>query len=646
MGSRTEMPEALHRGRTSARKVSGMSWLPRASRSGRLGFLLCIWTTLALLDALPALADVSQWTFGGTGLAWQDHGVLDGLETTSQGQLRPRFTFPDENLSLTAEGRGGGVNTPIPTLKSTILEGNNLSNMIDGDPDVAFRSELSNNQGLFIVLDLGASLGVNRIVFYARPSTGGETFPFLQGYRLLINDGTPETQDDAGPVWTVVDRRNPNRSRRVQVDFPLQFIRYIKLESLVVFDWEIAEFEVFGEGFTPTASYTSEILRVPGNVGQAGTANWGKLRWSHSADQGASMNLLVRSGDTPDIYRYFRVETDELTTKKYLEPTTREEYEELGEPKAIREFDRDHWSRWSEPLPPTGKEQVPAPAPRSYFQFMATFESSKFDAGAMLDSLSIEYEAPPLAAGIEAAIAPRRAEAGISTPFTYSLVAQIDPDAGHTGFDALEITTPARPTFRRLSIDDVQVNLAPEEITEAADRLVLRFPDHRVDINGTAMEVLFECPVFAYGTTFDGKVFNTADAASDGLPQIVVPDERIGSRALAVAVGLGKAILASLTVQSNPFTPNGDGINDEAALAYAILKVSEPISVSVHVYDLVGKSVRRVFAGQEASGEHQHFWDGRDDYGRLVPPGIYLARVTAETAVQTDHRSTVVMVAY
>lgn len=607
------------------------------------GFSCWIWGSVVFLSGFSVSGSVQRWTFGGAGASWQDGGIMEALEITPGATLQPEYTSPVENLAATAAARGGGIDTPIPTLKSTSLPGNQLSNMIDGNPDVAFKSELSNNQGVFLVLDLGASLGVNRILFYTRDPANTEDYPFLQGYRLSVNDGRPETQSRAGPIWTVVDRRSPNRSPRVEVEFPLQFIRYIKLESLVVFDWEIAEFEVYGEGFAPNAVYTSQVLEVPGQAGQPGAANWGKLRWSHITDPDASIVLQVRSGETADPNRYFQIEVDDLTRARTLEPITREEYEELGETDAVMEADRDHWSDWSEPLPPSGEEQITAPAPRSYFQFRAFFQSRSLSAKAELGSLSIEYSVPPLAREITAAISPRQTQAAISTPFTYTLEADIDPDAGHIGFDALEIAMPARPTFEELRIDGLPIALDPDRVTAASDRLVLLFPEHRVDRDGTLLEVDFDCPVFSYGTAFDGKVFDTT---SDELPQIVVPDETVDTRALSVEVVLKEWILASVRVRSNPFTPNGDGTNDAAFISYSILKVSEPIDVSVQVYDLAGRVVRDLFSGSEASGEHQHLWDGRNSQGTLVPPGFYIGRVKADALAITEQRSTGIMVVY
>ena len=56
-------------------------------------------------------------------------------------------------------------------------------------------------------------------------------------------------------------------------------------------------------------------------------------------------------------------------------------------------------------------------------------------------------------------------------------------------------------------------------------------------------------------------------------------------------------------------------------LAFALAQVS---AVRVEVLDLSGRRVRRVFEGSLAPGPHSVVWDGLDDAGRPLPPGVYL----------------------
>ena len=50
---------------------------------------------------------------------------------------------------------------------------------------------------------------------------------------------------------------------------------------------------------------------------------------------------------------------------------------------------------------------------------------------------------------------------------------------------------------------------------------------------------------------------------------------------------------------------------------------------SLDVYDMQGRLVRRLVAGELAAGPHAVVWDGLDGDGRTVGSGVYLARLTA-----------------
>ena len=58
------------------------------------------------------------------------------------------------------------------------------------------------------------------------------------------------------------------------------------------------------------------------------------------------------------------------------------------------------------------------------------------------------------------------------------------------------------------------------------------------------------------------------------------------------------------------------------------LRLPGPGDAQVAIYDMSGRRVRTLADGALAAGEHAWLWDGRDDRGHLVPPGVYLARVS------------------
>ncbi len=52
-------------------------------------------------------------------------------------------------------------------------------------------------------------------------------------------------------------------------------------------------------------------------------------------------------------------------------------------------------------------------------------------------------------------------------------------------------------------------------------------------------------------------------------------------------------------------------------------------ALTLRVYDIGGRRVRLLASGRFEAGTHAVRWDGRDDAGRLLPPGLYLTRLSA-----------------
>ena len=47
----------------------------------------------------------------------------------------------------------------------------------------------------------------------------------------------------------------------------------------------------------------------------------------------------------------------------------------------------------------------------------------------------------------------------------------------------------------------------------------------------------------------------------------------------------------------------------------------------LELFDAGGRRVRTLLAGDLAAGDHEATWDGRDDRGRAVAAGAYVARL-------------------
>ena len=72
-----------------------------------------------------------------------------------------------------------------------------------------------------------------------------------------------------------------------------------------------------------------------------------------------------------------------------------------------------------------------------------------------------------------------------------------------------------------------------------------------------------------------------------------------------------------LTCHPNPFNP-------DTTIRY---RLSEPTSVDLAVFDLLGKRVRTLVSGLTPAGAHRSIWDGTDASGLNMSSGIYLVRL-------------------
>ena len=69
--------------------------------------------------------------------------------------------------------------------------------------------------------------------------------------------------------------------------------------------------------------------------------------------------------------------------------------------------------------------------------------------------------------------------------------------------------------------------------------------------------------------------------------------------------------------------------------------VSRPTRVALSIFEPGGRQVRRLSDAETAAGPHTVRWDGRDDRGRRVEPGVYYYRLSAAAG---GERSTLLVV--
>lgn len=75
----------------------------------------------------------------------------------------------------------------------------------------------------------------------------------------------------------------------------------------------------------------------------------------------------------------------------------------------------------------------------------------------------------------------------------------------------------------------------------------------------------------------------------------------------------------------NPFNPETD----------IQLVLGEETPVILKIYNIHGRLVKTLVEKKLPAGAHKVHWNGRDDYGRQVPTGVYFLRLRAGEMVQT-----------
>lgn len=236
---------------------------------------------------------------------------------------RPYFIAPQR--ADTTRNIAVGINSPLRG--GSIRSPNNrsigaaLANVIDNDGDTALDMRASGGTqsarvlGLIIDLDLGARFGLNRFKFFPRngdPDFPSEEFPFqnefLRGYEIFINDGTPENSFEGVPILQTVAVETQNDQSVVDVRISPQYVRFVRLKVLTAAGFDLAEFQIFGTGFVPEASYVSNIFDF-GDL-----ALFGNLRWIQEAEGDANLSSLrvrTRTGVDPNPVEFNKVRPGE-----------------------------------------------------------------------------------------------------------------------------------------------------------------------------------------------------------------------------------------------------------------------------------------------------------------------------------------------
>ena len=382
-----------------------------------------------------------------------------------------------------------------------------------------------------------------------------------------------------------------------------RYIRIVVAEIDGISAPDVAEVEVYGEAYSAAGMFESEPL----DLDERGRAkNIGKVTWEADVPEGTSVALQ------------FRTMVDEV------------------------------WSPWTrEYAYEDSNTFVESPEPASQFQYRVQLSTSVEGATPRFRSITVESSVDDVPA--ESAlgrISPVTVEMGRDTAFTYNLDLRISGE--NRGVERLIISVPGPVTLDPVAPVDGLEGSGSQVVGAGMTERGLEIPfDPPLD-EDVQLAVHLKAAMYSIAHSWSAQLL----APGSENPQNVVEDTRTGGSWLVSAPQVLDRVLLDVGVAPPVFTPNGDGSNDDATFVFTLAK-AEGAPVSVRVFSLDGSLVRELHTGplsarrydgssQSAPGR----WDGTDDRGNVVPPGIYLYELLVEAGGGDERRMGTVGVVY
>lgn len=537
------------------------------------------------------------------------------------------FTF-GQNIALTTFDRGGTITEPTGRAGA----------LVDGDLSTTWQVTSVDPTAKFSwSWDLGAHFWVNRILELAPldAAQGQGAYAATSGHQrvqLFVSDGARRSLAGELEFDLLFDFPNAIGWNTPQwlnyLMFPPKSIRHILHIYVGNRSSILNDIAIFPVGYIAKVEMTSgfEDLGDRPKVLRS-------LSWDADLPAGTRVQAQTRSGNT--------FEEQTIYYDKNGNEVTEELYNKLPKPRRGKKdavlVEGADWSGWSDPYRFSGQEFL-SPSPRRYVQFAVSLISDRPDTAATLRSLFLDFDDAFLM-GAVGEIEPKEARPGVAQKFVYHLRPQFGP--GDSGFDRIRVETPSQADADSFSvqIDGTPVVLEAEAVQFFPDSLIVALPQlveqQPVDI---------EMYVNVVQSPYHFRAF-VGNAQNPELWQPVDPeaDVRFSTTVFLPDVVSSDRLIANFSVQP-VFTPNGDGVGDEAKIRFNILKVDLPAQVQIYALD--GSLVRELEGQRQTDGLWLFTWSGQDHSQTLVPPGIYLCRINLEAQTSDEALAQIISVVY
>ena len=473
----------------------------------------------------------------------------------------------------------------------------NRPEVLDGDLNTSWNPPI-NALNFHADIDLGTRRKIHAVRVLTRGRNQEQYFDrSLRGYSIQVSDDQIR--------WTeVAILRDIVDFIRTEVRFPPLWTRHLRLviaDINAVTQPNVAEIEVYGSLHAERGTFTSAVLDLGA---PAVVKNLGRVRWQATVPAGTELTVQFRRADQ---------------------------------------------GGWSPPLA-TGDIWFPAEEPAALVQYRVNMVTHSPEKTPVFEHLEIDFDPEVPVSRAQGRIAPNRVPMGRDTSFTYTLDVEFaDADAGLAQI-CIDVPAPA--------IVEGIAGLEPHAIetwNSTRDQLTIALAEPlRQDAQ---LQIRFRTRTHAAIHAFRARLFapnsdNPLNAAENtGMdPQSNAPYSWVLSAATS-----DERVLSQVRVHPPVFSPNADGVNDFAAIEFALSKIETPRPVAIGIFDLSGRLVRALRPPPLAAGAYLRLptegrppglWDGRDAAGSLVGPGLYLYRVEVKVDTGAESAAGVIGVAY
>ncbi|MHC1736764.1 MAG: gliding motility-associated C-terminal domain-containing protein [Ignavibacteriaceae bacterium] len=462
---------------------------------------------------------------------------------------------------------------------------------------VEFPSEnVGGRAGSYMIIDLQAVRKVKRVLFY---SLGGNINTRVRAYTIYA--GMDTTGIGMEKVFVEAD----NLVANPEAVFTPVTARYVKIVLDVIAATSstvIAEIEVYGEGYLPVGIFVSSVRQLEKSV------NFSTFEFEADKPADTEVYYSVRTGDTSVV--------------------------------------NNSWSPWSDSQK-VSNSFFTVFEPRNYVQYRMRLETSSLETP-KVNKVTINYDTNNVAYFTDAYITPQYAQILSEQTFTLTIDTKFQPN--DYGIDTITVFTPAPSQFVEFRVNGVKQTV---QYYILGDRIIV-VPGSTIKADSKLELLMKTSPYLAinpFKTIISSKTKDNPQRVNSKVT------DQVDAWSI-ITVGVPEKLIIGGKATPNPFTPNGDGLNDKTRIEFFIGSIAQPPSllgkevrsVTIKIYDTTGKLIRELIDIRTSAyayiAENSIEWDGRDDGGKIVRPGLYIYQIFINSDNGGEYVTRTVVVSY